>query len=101
MFGLQTLAKSLKKHQTEPAVFVTVSDLPDHIEPDSIAIFTDTYGNEYEAYVNFETGFAGNKNITFWDWVLGEGEWHTASVPAHMIEDLSPAQFTALVLEVL
>ena len=98
MFGLQTIAQSLK--QTEPAVFVTVADLPADVGENNIAIFTDTFGNEYEAYVNYETAM-GNINITFWDWVLDNGEWHTASVPSHMVETITPAEFNALVSEVL
>lgn len=91
MFGLQAIADYIKTNKTA-AIVIDNIELPAHVDPKTISIFTDTFGNDYEAYVNYEI-HNGNLNITFYDWILGGGTWQTVTVSPLQIEKITWKQF--------
>ncbi|MCA9367131.1 hypothetical protein KC887_02560 [Candidatus Kaiserbacteria bacterium] len=84
MMGLRTLADYIKNSNVSPVAIPNL-ELPAHVDPDSVAIFNDTFGNSYECYIN-HTIHNGCVNVTFYDFILGGGTWQTVTVPASQIE---------------
>lgn len=91
MFGLQALASYLNP-AAQPIVIEDI-ELPEHVNRDDVAIFTDSNDNAYEAYVNY-TIHNGHINITFYDWILDGGTWRTLTVAPQHVRKITWREFT-------